>query len=157
MPLPLTVSRFSKIQIGFSFLVPAHQGSPEQRGVKRVCVYLHSALKSSNGMQRRFGHRLTEMVALWFHASLPPLQTASRSVQSFLQDTRSRGGQTDKHRDGRTTPDNWARCIRRHTDAVPDRELTEIRTGTHPCRELRKQSEQGVAPRAARRYAPHPP
>jgi len=39
MPLPLTVSCFSKIQIGFTFLVPAHPGSPGQRGVKRVlCV-----------------------------------------------------------------------------------------------------------------------
>ena len=38
MPLPLTVSCFSKIQIGFTFLVPAHQGSPGQRAVKRVCV-----------------------------------------------------------------------------------------------------------------------
>ena len=28
MPLPLTVSCFSKIQIGFTFLVPAHLGSP---------------------------------------------------------------------------------------------------------------------------------
>ena len=39
MPLPLTVSCFSKIQIGFSFLVPAHLGSPGERAVKRVCVY----------------------------------------------------------------------------------------------------------------------
>ena len=38
MPLPLTVSCFSKIQIGFTFLVPAHPGSLEQRAVKRVCV-----------------------------------------------------------------------------------------------------------------------
>ena len=38
MPLPLTVSRFSKVQIGFSFLVPAHLDSPGQRAVKRVCV-----------------------------------------------------------------------------------------------------------------------
>ena len=38
--LPLTVSCFSKIQIGFTFLVPAHPGSPGQRAVKRVCVYL---------------------------------------------------------------------------------------------------------------------
>jgi len=38
MPLPLTVSCFSKIQIGFTFLVPAHPGSPEKRAVKRVCV-----------------------------------------------------------------------------------------------------------------------
>ena len=38
MPLPLTVSCFSKIQIGFTFLVPAHAGRPGQRAVKRVCV-----------------------------------------------------------------------------------------------------------------------
>ena len=38
MPLPLTVSCFSKIQIGFTFLVPAHLGSPGQRAVKQVCV-----------------------------------------------------------------------------------------------------------------------
>jgi len=30
MPLPLTVICFSKIQIGFTFLVPAHPGSPGQ-------------------------------------------------------------------------------------------------------------------------------
>ena len=38
MPLPLTVSCFSKIQIGFTFLVPAHPGSPGKRAVKRVCM-----------------------------------------------------------------------------------------------------------------------
>jgi len=38
MPLPLTVSCFSKIPIGFTFLVPAHLGSPGKRAVKRVCV-----------------------------------------------------------------------------------------------------------------------
>jgi len=38
MPLPLTVSCFSKIQIGFTFLVPAHLGSPGQRAAKQLCV-----------------------------------------------------------------------------------------------------------------------
>jgi len=38
MPLPLTVSCFSKIQLGFTFLVPAHPGSPGKRAVKWVCV-----------------------------------------------------------------------------------------------------------------------
>ena len=38
MPLPLTVSCFSEIQIGFTFLVLAHPGSLGQRAVKRVCV-----------------------------------------------------------------------------------------------------------------------
>ena len=38
MPLPLTVSCFSKIQIGFTYLVSAYPGSPGQRAIKRVCV-----------------------------------------------------------------------------------------------------------------------
>jgi len=47
MPLPLTVSCFSKIQIGFTFLVPAHLGSPGKRAVKRVCVcYLQESGKN---------------------------------------------------------------------------------------------------------------
>ena len=36
MPLPLTVSCFSKIQIGFTFLVPAYLGSP--KGPLNECV-----------------------------------------------------------------------------------------------------------------------
>ena len=38
MPLPLTLS--CKIQIGFTFLVPAHPGSPGKRAVKRVLICL---------------------------------------------------------------------------------------------------------------------
>ena len=38
MPLPLTVSCFSKIQIGFTFVVLAHLGSPGKGAIKRVCV-----------------------------------------------------------------------------------------------------------------------
>jgi len=38
MPLPFTVSCFSKIQIGFTFLVLAHPGSSGKRADKRVCV-----------------------------------------------------------------------------------------------------------------------
>ena len=38
MPLPLTVSCSIKIQIGFTFLVPAHPGNPGQRAVKRVMM-----------------------------------------------------------------------------------------------------------------------
>jgi len=40
MPLLLTVSCSSKIQIGFTFLVPAYPGSHGKRAVKRVCVCL---------------------------------------------------------------------------------------------------------------------
>ena len=45
MPLPLTVSCFSKIQIGFTFLVQAHLGSPGKgplNGCVCVCVFLAS-------------------------------------------------------------------------------------------------------------------
>jgi len=41
IPLPLTVSCFSKIQIGFTFLVP---GRPGLRAVKQVCVCLYFML-----------------------------------------------------------------------------------------------------------------
>ena len=42
MPLPLTVSCFSKIQIGFTFLVPAHPGGTGRRTTKHVymCTYI---------------------------------------------------------------------------------------------------------------------
>jgi len=38
LPLPLIVSCFSKVQIGFTFLVPAYPGSLRKRAIKRVCV-----------------------------------------------------------------------------------------------------------------------
>jgi len=40
MPLPLTVSVFSKIQIGFIFVVLAHPGSPGKRAVKNGCSFV---------------------------------------------------------------------------------------------------------------------
>ena len=40
MQLPLTVSCFSKIQIGFTFLILADPGLPGKRAVERVCVCL---------------------------------------------------------------------------------------------------------------------
>ena len=49
IPLPLTVSCFSKIQIGLTFLVPAHLGSPG-KGPLNGCVcalVLSKCLKQS--------------------------------------------------------------------------------------------------------------
>jgi len=60
MPLPLTVSCFSKIQIGFTFLVPAHPGSPGQRAAKRVCVCV---------CRQSPGYRL--MIVFWCTVGLP--------------------------------------------------------------------------------------
>ena len=51
MSLPLTVSCFSKIQIGFTFLVPAHLGGPGQRAVKRVRVFYYSISRNVNSYQ----------------------------------------------------------------------------------------------------------
>ena len=51
VPLPITVSCFSKIQIGFTFLVTAHLGNPKQRAVKRVrvCVSVHPGFSRKEG------------------------------------------------------------------------------------------------------------
>jgi len=56
MPLPLTVSCFSKIQIVFTFLVPAHLGSPGKMAIKRVCVCViaKNVWDFFNGTQYRF-------------------------------------------------------------------------------------------------------
>jgi len=44
MPLPLTVTCSSKIQVGFTFLVLAYPCSPGKRAVKRMCVCVLLAL-----------------------------------------------------------------------------------------------------------------
>ena len=49
MPLPLTVSCFSEIQIGFTFLVLAHLGSPRQRVVKWVCACVRACMYHVQG------------------------------------------------------------------------------------------------------------
>jgi len=62
MPLPLTVSCCSKIQIGFTFLVLAHLGSPGQRAVKRVCVCVSPSYPSyqSRAIKYLFTHHLVQ-------------------------------------------------------------------------------------------------
>ena len=56
MPLPLTVSCFSKIQIGFAFLVPAHPGSPGQMAVKHArVVVLEPGGREGGGLWRTRG------------------------------------------------------------------------------------------------------
>ena len=42
MPLPLTVSFFSKIQIGSTFLIPAHLGSPRKGPLNGCCWCVHT-------------------------------------------------------------------------------------------------------------------
>ena len=55
MPLPLTVSCFSKILIGFTFLVPAHPGSPGKRAVKRVCACQYDIVRFFSAFFSNYG------------------------------------------------------------------------------------------------------
>ena len=63
MPLPLTVSCFSKIQIGFTFLVPAHPGSPGKKSVKRVCVLVGTIKRSVGRVRPSFVSTLNQLTS----------------------------------------------------------------------------------------------
>ena len=56
MPLSLTVSCFSKIEIGFASLVPAQLGSPGKMAVKRVCVCYTVLMRSLGVVAPRLGN-----------------------------------------------------------------------------------------------------
>ena len=92
MLLPLTVSCFSKIQIGFTFLVPAHLGSRGKRAVKQVCLcvcvcvcvwsvctflhlyiftrYLRPIWKFANVSTLLFCIAVTHMIGIWCRCTL---------------------------------------------------------------------------------------
>ena len=68
MPLPLTVSRFSKIQISFTFLVPAHLGSPGKgplSGCVCVCVFADERIF-------KIDEHLAKLQAKWLIVSYAP-------------------------------------------------------------------------------------
>jgi len=67
MPLPLTVSCFTKIQTGFTFLVPAHPGSPGKRAFKRVClcILLLRSVLCHCWLGGRKGIRPVKKLELW--------------------------------------------------------------------------------------------
>jgi len=76
VPLPLTVPCFSKIQIGFTFLVPADPGSP-RHAVKRVCVFytcISNAKQVTNGISKwlqmplgQCGHIILAIILLLYY------------------------------------------------------------------------------------------
>ena len=60
MPLPLTVSCFSKIQIGSTFLVPAYPGSSGRISVKWVFVlFIYLFFLFINNVTRDYWQSLT--------------------------------------------------------------------------------------------------
>ena len=79
MPLPLTVSCFSIIQIGFTFLVPAHPGSPGQRAVKRayVRVWEWPAAQGASTVPTVSAHAL---VVVPYDFRSPTLSMSSRTM-----------------------------------------------------------------------------
>jgi len=78
----LTVSCFSKIQIGFTFLVPAHPGSPGKRAVKRVCVcvcaFFHKLI--CNAVKRSFGNDMSSFSHLYSVTVLAVLKRSEMSA-----------------------------------------------------------------------------
>jgi len=69
MPLLLTVSCFSKIQIGFTFLVPAHLGSPGKGPLNGcVCIFylkIYFYFRIVNGQHRELA--LCRHVSFMWH------------------------------------------------------------------------------------------
>jgi len=68
MPLPLSVSFFSKIQISFTFLVPAHLGSPGKGpldGCECVCAPCCVVYDSC---AQRYAHKYQQFLNLWLVA-----------------------------------------------------------------------------------------
>jgi len=63
MPLPLTVPCFSKIQIGFTFLVTAHLGSPRKGPLNGCVCTAFSALALLVGWQE--GHPACKKTERW--------------------------------------------------------------------------------------------
>ena len=64
MSLPLTVSCFSKIQIGFTFLVLAYPGSPGKGAVKGVCVCVCVCV-TGRGVWRKRSTCCPRLRSLW--------------------------------------------------------------------------------------------
>jgi len=82
MPLPLTVSCFSKIQIGFTFLVPAHLGIPGKRAVKRLisvfCISISVILLLNSRKLKKFALCATSVVKMHNRYSVPCLLVLSK-------------------------------------------------------------------------------
>ena len=79
-PLPLIVSCFSRIHIGFTFHVLVHLGSPGQRDVKRVCVCVSTVgvINDNTLHKSTLTHSLTHSLTLDIGASLSEMLSDKR-------------------------------------------------------------------------------
>jgi len=88
MPLPLTVSCFSKIQIGFTFLVPAHLGSPGKKAVKWLCVCVCvQPYLQHNAMRQRVARVHLRQLTFVLKFGLPATGAAFNSAVLTFQAT----------------------------------------------------------------------
>ena len=85
---PLTVSCFSKIQIGFIFLVPAHLGSPGKRAVKRVCVCISLQCCASNALMLLVGQQDGHLACKKLSAGVMPLLSVWSELQTCISPSR---------------------------------------------------------------------
>jgi len=72
MPLPLNVSCFTKIQVGFTFWVPAHLGSPD-KGRSNACAAaygnsFHLQEKPTTNRQTHYWYQKLHC-PIWIHNS----------------------------------------------------------------------------------------
>ena len=85
IPLPLT----SKIQIGFTFLVPAHPGSPRKRAVKRVCACVSTSVSNCRDITSVNNTQYTStyvfLIVLTLRADCQP----GRNVHGYNSGTKS--------------------------------------------------------------------
>ena len=101
MPLPPTVSCFSKIQIGFAFLVPAHPGCLGYRAVKSwacvcVCRLLH-VLTGSIGVQQMSQSLPEGAVHGVEQNAAPAIFTARAPLRTHATSNGSRGIRSMQH------------------------------------------------------------
>jgi len=102
MPLPLAVSCFSKIQIGITFLVPAHPGSLGLRAVKRACVCVcvcfcvwYSLLSDSqvsislvtHGLWYSVSGQVRAILHKWGLARSPSCDCGQQQIMNHIVDT----------------------------------------------------------------------
>jgi len=80
MLMPLTVSCFSKIQIGFTFLVPAYPGCPGKEAVKWLCVCVASCCPH---LKTDFGGFCCRKASLPTYFHLPCLHTLELDVNNM--------------------------------------------------------------------------
>jgi len=111
MPLPFTVSCFSKIQIDVTFLVPAHPGSPGQRALKRVCVMASRPHRRVLPLVSHFeyiDHRAWDPGFYQVHGFLAPIRLyPKRQLDRFIRfgnahQYSQRQTETDRHTDRAT-------------------------------------------------------